>query len=183
MEYPDGVAKPDRYWLWFNTRLGQKYRDQLTGKQCYQFRSSMLQEGPMLRQRLASERVVFAIPGSGSSVGPTIRANRVFYLDLHTFCCDMTDAVRGWLKAVKWTEPCETHMAGIVRAHPGEFRAQVNFYRCSLSTSARHPRGSFVPSKKTSFVFGAPRLGSSIHVAAVATRSRDDGPHGCAVKL
>jgi hypothetical protein len=40
-----------------------------------------------------------------------------------------------------------------------------------------------VPSKKTSFIFGAPRLGGSIHVAAVPTRSCDDGPHGCAVKL
>ena len=118
MEYPDGVAKSDRYELSFNTRLGQKYRDQLTGKQCYQFRSSMLQEEPMLRQRLSSERVVFVIPGSGSSVGPTMSANRVIYLDLHTFCCDMTDAVQGWLKAVKWTEPFETHMAGIVRMHP-----------------------------------------------------------------
>jgi hypothetical protein len=78
----------------------------------------MLQEEPMLRQRFSSERVVFVIPGSGSSVGPTMRANRVIYLDLHTFCCDMTDAVQGWLKAVKWTEPFENHMAGIVRVHP-----------------------------------------------------------------
>jgi hypothetical protein len=83
MEYPAGFAKPDRYELWFNTRLRQKYRDQLTGKQCYQLRSSMLQEKPMLRQRLSSDRVVFLIPGSGSSVGPTMRANRGIYLDPH----------------------------------------------------------------------------------------------------
>jgi hypothetical protein len=100
MEYPGGFAKPDHCELWFNTRLGQKYRDKLTGKQCYQFRSSMLQEEPMLRQRLSSDRVVFVIPGSGSSVGPTMRANRATGLDLHTFCCDMTHAIQEWLKAV-----------------------------------------------------------------------------------
>jgi len=77
----------------------------------------MLQE-PMLRQRISSERVVFVIPASGSSGAPTMRANRVIYLGLHTFCGDMTDAVQGWLKAVKWTEPFESHMAEIVRVHP-----------------------------------------------------------------
>jgi hypothetical protein len=46
MEYPDGVAKSDRHALCFNTRLGQKYRDQLTGKQCYQFRFSKCKKNP-----------------------------------------------------------------------------------------------------------------------------------------
>jgi hypothetical protein len=118
MEHIDGIAKPDRYERWFNTRLGQKYRDDFTGKQCYQFRCNMLQEKSITHQPLASDRIVFMIPEFRSNVDGTLRANRVIYLDLEIFCGDMTNAVREWLKAVKWTEPFETHMAGIVRVHP-----------------------------------------------------------------
>jgi len=117
MEYPDGFVKSDRYEQWFNSRLGQKYREQLTGEQCYQFRRRMSQE-PMLHTRLSSERIVFVIPQFDHSMRSTIRANRVVYLDLCTFCSDMTDAVQGWLKVVRWTQPFETHMARIVRVHP-----------------------------------------------------------------
>jgi hypothetical protein len=116
--------------------------------QCYQFRCSMLQEDPMLGQRLSLERVVFLISGPGSYVGPTMRANRVIALDLDSFCGDMTDAVQGYSRAVKWRAPFETHMAEIAGCTPEEFRAPSNCYRCSLSTSACHARGSIMPSKK-----------------------------------
>jgi hypothetical protein len=117
MEHADGITSPERYETWFNTRVGAKYKGELTGEQCYQFRCSMLHDAAKSPHRYAQERIVFMIPGADLTGRRTMRANRVVYLNLDMFCHDVVIAVAGWLKVVKWTEPFETHVAKMVSVH------------------------------------------------------------------
>ena len=104
LESDNGRDSGDKYEKWFDKWVGHKYGGRLTGGQCYSFRCAMLHQGRAVHSGLGYDRVLFLEPRFVAATGWTFHnnvLNGALNLDLVTFCKDVTDGARIWLRTAQ----------------------------------------------------------------------------------
>jgi len=121
-----------RYPEWFNKYLGEKYKDFLSGNDCYALRCSFLHEGSSnIEKQKAKDALDHFIFTSGSS-----HCNKYGYCDfgdskydgkdilqlsVNIFCMDMIEGVQKWLKVVEGEKNIQKNIADLLKIHENGF--------------------------------------------------------------
>jgi hypothetical protein len=124
LESSDGQASGAKFIAWFDRYMTPQYtlwgRRMFDGEECYGFRCSMLHQGKVTHPKSKYRRICFVEPDNprrnlhvcGNQDGTE------FYLDIPTFCAEMSQGVKRWLADVAGTEPYETNVASLIRSRP-----------------------------------------------------------------
>jgi hypothetical protein len=115
----DGHATKKKYIEWFNKYVGPKYRQFLTGEDCYYFRCSLLHQGTLQPDRGKYSRLIFIEPSATTNILHCNIINDTFNIDVRIFCQDVVVGATQWLNEVEGSERFERNLNKFVRRHPG----------------------------------------------------------------
>ncbi len=148
LESANGRDSRDKYERWFDKWVGPKYSGRLTGRQCYSFRCAMLHQGRAVHAGLGYDRVLFLEPRFAAARGWTFHnnvLNGALNLDLVTFCSDVTNGARDWLRTAQGSARYLKNIDRSFRRFPNGFPPFIVGAPVVTSGGVAHPTPASQP--------------------------------------
>jgi hypothetical protein len=129
LEYPS-VATNQRYPEWFDNYIADRYKDRLTGKDCFALRCSCIHEGSNVIEtqwiRETIDRFEFTPTGhhlsyfgkNYSDMDNSDNGKEICFLSVKDFGEDMIKAAKKWLIAVKNNAIVQNEINAILKIKP-----------------------------------------------------------------
>jgi len=117
LESPNGQANGQRYAEWFDRHVAPSYPRTLTGRDCYNFRCSMLHQGRMQHPASSFERIFFVEPSAARNVFHNNVFNRALNINVRIFVEDIVVAAEKWLAAASKTAQFQANYPLFVSRH------------------------------------------------------------------
>jgi len=125
MDSENGEAKPKKYIAWFDRYIPPEYRGLLDGKDCYDFRCSLLHQGSSHRKNSRYTRVLFVEPSATNIV---LHLNIIFgalNIDVGIFCNDLVGGAEKWLDENENTDLYRKNYDRFMRRYPDGLRPYI----------------------------------------------------------
>ena len=103
LESETGWGGSDKYRAWYENNVQTAYAN-LTPKDCYSLRCSILHQGKLGRPGMEYSRVIFTVPNPQNNYYHNNIINDALNLDIITFCNDFVHAAEEWYR-VKASDP------------------------------------------------------------------------------
>jgi hypothetical protein len=118
IESPNGWAKPNKYKKWFNQYVAPKYKDMLTGEDCYYFRCSLLHQGSSQNPNSRYSRIFFIEPSVTRNIYHCNKVNDALNIDVRIFCKDVISGALSWLDQHEGTALFRKNYDKCIRRYP-----------------------------------------------------------------
>lgn len=115
LESSDGEASKKNYIDWYNNNFLDKAS--LSAEDCYYFRCSNVHQGKSMQKNSNYKRIMFIEPPTPNKIHNCI-LNDAFCIDLNTFCKDMINSVRTWLKNMQNDTSFKNNYNNFIRRYP-----------------------------------------------------------------